>query len=223
MMNDYNGLSMSPNKMKKMLVELYDGKRFKRGEAIEKIRKEFIEQGGIIKDNYNMTSCFKIACKLLQKEGVIDNLDYGLWEIKTSSGEKATEAELPEEQVEVLEESRMVNGNTIQIGEGSGEVYVYYYPAYKELADLKGETTYPCKVGMTENGSINRVKDQHGTAMPELPYIGLIIHSNKARALEKTIHDALKYKECQSENSIGEEWFDTSIEMIQDICRPLMK
>ncbi len=102
------------------------------------------------------------------------------------------------------------------IGSGDEFVYVYYAPAYRELATLKRLEVWPCKIGRTIASITDRIYDQGiKTAFPEDPIIGLVIRTTDSMTLESTIHDALEACDCDIEDCPGTEWFNTSPERIE--------
>jgi hypothetical protein len=91
-----------------------------------------------------------------------------------------------------------------------GEVYVYSYPCYIELATLKNESSYPVKIGMTALTADERIAEQTTTAMPEFP---LLLHTFKTptpRALERALHGILESRGQVLESRVGSEWFRSS-------------
>ena len=103
------------------------------------------------------------------------------------------------------------NGNdgVRRIGSGNKSVYVYYYPAYKERAELREEDTWPCKVGYTEYANpIHRIYEQPKTAMPEKPEIALVIRTDQQTELEDAIHQLLDSDHIP--DAPGTEWFMTN-------------
>ena len=113
------------------------------------------------------------------------------------------------------------------LGEGSQEVYLYYYRAYRENAVLKkinpvwkvgyGEILWRCKIGEThDQDTATRVKQQIGVS-PEKPVIALIIRTDNSRRLEKMIKDILKFWNRQVKDAQGTEWFMTSPAEVESI------
>ena len=119
-----------------------------------------------------------------------------------------------------------------RLGEGSQEVYLYYYRAYRENAVLKkinpvwkvgyGKILWRCKIGEThDQDTKTRVKQQIGVS-PEKPVIALIIGTDNSRRLEKIIKDILKFWNRQVKDAQGTEWFMTSpaeVERIYDFLQ----
>lgn len=207
-MRDVSGLSLTPKEFKQLLIELFDGKQFKRKEAIDSICQYWKEQGGTVEEK-DYVSVFKRACKMLENEGIY-NKGYGVWVLKYKK-----------ETVEVFQAS--VNDNTKtyvidkEIGNGDSAVYIYYYDSYKELAELRNEVYFACKIGRTDTDPIQRVYSQMGTCFPEKPHIALVINCENSLELETALHAVLKFKHKQMSNSPGKEWFLTNPQEVEEI------
>jgi hypothetical protein len=101
-------------------------------------------------------------------------------------------------------------------------VYVYYYPAYKELAELKGEKAWRCKIGRTDSADpIFRIEDQTKTHIQEKPLVPLMIRTSNSYLLEKMIHDFLKFRDMKCRDSIGTEWYNTNPNEVEEIAKLL--
>lgn len=96
-------------------------------------------------------------------------------------------------------------------------MYLYYYDKYKELAKLKGQHMWECKIGRTNVNSVNRILGQVGASYPEPPHIALVINCNDSFLLEKALHCILKVKGRWLSDSPGKEWFITSPEEVENL------
>lgn len=114
-----------------------------------------------------------------------------------------------------------------RLGEGSQEVYLYYYRAYRENVVLKkinpvwkvdyGEVLWQCKIGEThDQDTETRVKQQIGMSS-EKPIIALIMKTGNSKGLEKMIKDILKFWDRQVKKAQGTEWFMTSPDEVERI------
>ncbi len=102
-----------------------------------------------------------------------------------------------------------------EIGKGVECIYMYYMPTYKELAELKGESVWPCKIGKTGVFAADRIKDQGATtAFAETPVLALVINTNHASMLERVIHSSLSILNLKL-NGPGSEWYSTSPEIVE--------
>lgn len=95
-------------------------------------------------------------------------------------------------------------------GKGENAVYLYYYECYRELAELKSEDIWPCKIGRTDRDPLVRILSQTSTALPEQPTVSFIIKTEDSLQLEKLIHSYLLLKNRKVQNSPGTEWFFTN-------------
>jgi hypothetical protein len=106
------------------------------------------------------------------------------------------------------------------VGTGSESVYAYFYPTYKEISELKGQTFWPIKIGRTDVG-LSRVQEQSRTSLPEHPIIAIEIRTYDSRSLECAIHSHLKYAGRRIDDAPGSEWYMTSPQEIEYIYNAL--
>lgn len=99
------------------------------------------------------------------------------------------------------------------VGRGSGQVYAWYYDTYRELTELKGEQHWPCKIGRSETGAGQRIREQTGYA-PEQPHYALLIRTDQSQQLESHLHGFLASRGRRLPNAIGTEWFNTNPEEV---------
>ena len=91
---------------------------------------------------------------------------------------------------------------------GKGTVYLFYYPAYKALAEEKGQEFWQCKIGMTVDNVEKRVGHQT-TGNPE-EAIALEFKTDRPRELESALHAILKLRGRHVTEGGGVEWFKTN-------------
>ena len=108
------------------------------------------------------------------------------------------------------------------IGKGPESVYVFYYPAYKELAELKGQDSWPCKIGKTTGNVYERVI-RHGTHLPERSRIAFILKMTDSNLWERLPQLILKGRLKDISEAPGREWFNTTPKEILRIIRGLVK
>ncbi len=210
-MYEYYGIDLTPAVMKDLLIKLFDGKQFKRNDAINKI-VEFHKQNGGIISNKNYAAVFKAATKWLKGNGLI-NCGYGVWRLNYEKNDI---------EVEEISEKQEINYTADEnIGTGDYSIYVYYYDIYKKYAEEKKEVYFPCKIGRTDRDPIQRVLGQCGTCYPEMPHISLIINWEDSARLETAIHSILKYQDKWLEEAPGTEWFMTNPEEIKKIYKEI--
>lgn len=201
---EYSGVKLFPTVFKELLVLLFDGKQFTRQTAIRVVTDYHLEHGGIIEEGRDVVSIFKKATQDLQKaEAGLINKGYGTWELHYQVKDMTEVFE------DIKTEDIAYSVDEI-LGTGSNAVYVYYYDVYKELAENKGNTEWPCKIGRTDRNPIQRVLGQAGTCYPELPHIALIIYCDDSSAFEAALHSILKFQNKWIKNAPGTEWFFTS-------------
>ena len=212
----YKGVELTPMVFADILITLFDGKIFRRDEAIVTVKRFHSDHGGLLgKKDY--VSAFKHCCQR-QIPNYLENVGYATWKLnyQESSCEVVVSPEpSPEEAAEPDIAADKV------LGSGGGAVYVYYFDIYKKLANLEEEVSWPCKVGMTDRDAISRVISQAGTAYPELPHIALVLKTDTPRELETALHAALKFKKRHMTDAPGKEWFQTTPEEVESLYEGL--
>lgn len=203
----YKGLDLTGRIFGELVIKLLKGKRFTRQEAIRLVKEYHMTNGGIC-ERKSYVQTFKSATRIYNE---IVNISYSVWEV--SDGEKPIEVVLrtPKQEDITYKQDKV-------IGEGDDIVYVYYYDGYKELHRLKGSDIYPCKIGMSSKREpLQRVVEQASSTLPEKPHIGLIIRCNDSKSLETALHNILKVKGRQIEDSVGHEWYFTTPEEVEQL------
>ena len=105
------------------------------------------------------------------------------------------------------------------VGTGSGAVYVYYLPAYQQLAGAAGAESWPCKVGKSTSGrAAERVNEQIEQS-PEKPRLALLLCTEEADKLERHLHSVLDAKGLRKVDARGGEWFQTSPKEVLSLAR----
>lgn len=207
----YSGVKLTPGIFSELLIELFDGNLFSRQNAIATISKHHTQSGGIIEQNRDLVAVFKKATQTMVKQNLgLFNKGYGMWELH----HKKQETKIINDNIEELKINYTVDES---IGEGDKAIYVYYYDAYKERASLKGNQTWECKIGRTDNDPIQRVMGQARTCYPEFPRIALIIKCSDSITLESALHNILKIRGKWISDAPGNEWFMTTPEEIKNI------
>ncbi len=204
----YSGIELTPSVFTELLVELFDGKQFKRQDAIDAIKSYHEKNGGILgKTNY--VNVFKKTASSLKDNGLA-NVGYGVWRL-TYNTKNVDYTITPREEKETTYIADKI------IGIGKSSVYVYYYDIYKMFAESINNNSWECKIGRTDRDPLSRVFDQAGTCYPELPHIALIINCDDSSLLESTIHNVLKIRGKWISKAPGKEWYITSPEEVEEI------
>ena len=210
----YKGVELTPNVFSDLLITLFDGKQFDRRTAVSIIIDYHKQHGGVVKPGKNVVSVFKKASQSLHDCG-IQNVGYGTWRLNY----KEKNTTIIESQIKEVTSYSVDK----ELGEGSNSVYLYYYDAYKELAELKGIKTWECKIGRTDVEPIQRILGQAGTCYPEMPHIALIMYCDDSLQLEMALHSILKVQKKNIESAPGKEWFLTSPQEIEEMYSMIMK
>lgn len=208
---DNRGLELVPSLFVNILIELFDGKIFKRQEAILEVKEYYVKTGGFLENDRDLIAVFKAATRLLKNKGLI-NQGYGTWKLNY----KKEDVEIVK--VESKNESKNIEYSADEeVGVGDCAIYVYFYDIYKKFAEINNTKFFECKIGRTDRDPIHRIFNQSGTCYPEKPHIALIIHCDNSKSLEAAIHSTLRYKGREVKGSLGKEWFMTSPEEIKEI------
>lgn len=205
---EYYGVRLVPEVVKKLVVEYLPGGRvFTKHEISDLICKKHVQLGGLIEKKTTIIHNIKKALIQLKKKGLVKFEDGEGWSVCSPSSVDVP-AEIADEGDTVVSSSAMSSDE--ELGVGSGVVYVYYYPIYKEMADLKGESIWECKIGKSVVDAYGRVKSQTGTSMPECPHIALVLNTDFENDLEKAIQLILKIRGQCLDSAPGKEWFITN-------------
>ncbi|MDE8668394.1 GIY-YIG nuclease family protein [Pseudarthrobacter sp. H3Y2-7] len=211
----YAGLPLTPNVIADLAPLLVPEPLFRRAELIAAVEDYHESQGGLPSES-GLTSQVKKALQVLQKNGSLEpSGGYGTWRWLRAPEVAELSALV---QPELSDEESLALEDVQAEGEGQGSMYVYYFPAYKDLAELRGEPTWPVKVGMTAAGNATvRVADQQGTAMPERPVLAYVRKTSTPRKLETAVQAILFFRGRQIEDAAGDEWFDSSPDEVRSI------
>ncbi len=232
MNNDYKyaDIPLTPKSAQPIIMNKFSGRVAERQEIVDTIVKIHCDQGGKPPQS-QAVGVVKKALAALKSAGKAENPSLGMWRIGSSPDSSETEAVASVESPQLSDEEEITQRDQPDspyektVGSGKGSVYLYYYPAYRQLAELNGESSWPCKVGKSERDPATRVEAQAATAMPEKPKIALRIQTDKPSELEKAIHKLLVKEGKQMKGAPGSEWFVTSpseIEEIHAILLPLV-
>jgi Meiotically up-regulated gene 113 len=162
--------------------------------------------------------------KDLKKKGFAVNPTVGYWRIHAvdsspaASDQRNTSANLPREEIvdypmqpESAEVRPVID---LEIGEGSGAIYVYYLPTYRQQVEQRGEDVWPCKIGRTDRDPLERILAQAAMALPERPRIALVLRTSMPLAWEAALHNVLTIRGLKIKDIPGSEWFLTSPDAI---------
>lgn len=212
----YRGIPLTPNVIADLAKDLMRTPMFRRSDLIEAVQDYHAANGGAVAQG-NITSATKKALSVLVNGGLLESTGaYGLWRWVSPpevAGEASMAAEADLEETEELD----VTDETVIDGKGSGCVYVYYFPSYKILADMRNFDRWPIKVGMTSLGNAQiRISEQQGTAMPEQPVVAYVRRTDTPLKLERLVHAVLFYR-GQKLDAPGSEWFSATPEEVKAI------
>ena len=197
--------SLTPNIARELIQELFAGQTIQKQEIVRIVDETHLERGGLArraKRHHPVT----MALSKMKRSGQADNPRQGHWLIPSST--------LDDDNVD----SELDNLDTERtIGSGKQSVYLYYYPAYQHLSELRGEEVWPCKIGKARNDPISRILSQTRTALPEYPKVGLIIRTDELSLMERTIQNILRLQGKHKQDAPGNEWFITSPSEVESV------
>ena len=197
----YSGESLTTKMARELIVELFKGQTVPKQHIIRSVDEEHLKRGG--KTAGTVVHPVTNALNALKSKDLAhnDNPGIGVWHIIDK--DKPTEED-----------------GVKRIGTGNSSVYLYYYPTYKQFAELREKETWPCKIGRSDYPNpIHRIYEQVGTGMPEKPKIAIVIQTNLPIELEKAIHKLLD----RVPDAPGTEWFWTNPSKVEDVYNIIIK
>ena len=212
-MNDqykYAGKTLTPNVARELIQELFAEQTVQKQEIMKVVDKTHLERGGLpARAKFPPVT---MALTEMKKAGLATNPSQGNWLIFS----------IPQNDDSVDVEQDDLKPEKI-IGSGKQSVYLYYYPAYKHLAESQAEEVWACKIGMARSDPINRILSQTRTALPEYPKVGLIINTDESSLMEGIIQDILRLLHRQKQDAPGNEWFITSPSEVEQIYENIFR
>lgn len=204
----YSGECLKMTMARELIIEFFEGQTVAKQDMIRKVDQIHLERGGKLSEN--IVHPVTDALNALKRKKLANNPNPGdgIWKIDAKTDKTIDD-------VDVGDES---DDGARQIGSGNNSVYVYYYPNYKQCAELQGKDTWPCKIGRSEyQNPIHRILEQAGTGMPEKPEIALVIQTNVPAEIEKAMHRLLDRDRMS--DAPGTEWFITNPSKVEEIYK----
>lgn len=223
----YHGIPLIPSIAKEFLLEYYTGDTFTRKEASEFISETHIERGGLPENYATVGALVKQSLQVLRRNGQAEYISHGnpqgrgRWRI-FDENEISEQNTLFDDIDDEDDESDIVleQQDTYKtIGTGDESVYMYYFSSDKELAELKGNNVYPCKIGKSNGDPVNRIMAQLGTSNHEMPILAFVMQTDSSSVLENVLQGILRLQNKMISGGVGKEWFMTSPEQIEDIYK----
>lgn len=219
---------LTPNFARRLIVSVLTeaGVPLKRDELAKRVLERHLKEGGT-RGQQSPQMIVKKALGYLREDNKVEKADgFGRWRLLIKNGDLQGPSISNEEFQESLEDEDDPYDQTIvpdgvqlepkKLGSGSESVYLYYHPNDYELAQLKGQNAWECKIGKTENADpIKRIFGQGAkTARSRPPVIALILLTDDCAALERALHASLRLLDAQVDSE-GQEWFTTSPHRIE--------
>ena len=196
---EYVEKPLTPRIAQHLILELFAGQTVQKQEMMRIVEETHQERGGL-PSQAQRNNPVTLALYNMRQEGQATKLgENNNWLISSSTQDDDSVDSEPDN----LEPEKI-------IGSGKQSVYLYYFPAYRRLAELQDEEVWACKIGKAKNDPLIRISSQTRTALPEYPTVGLIIKTNEFALMETTIQNILKLQGKHIRNAPGTEWFLTS-------------
>lgn len=196
----------------------------RRDQLLAELKDAYARAGGApVEDAKQLTRLKKALCAL-KNDGEVANPGYGVWMIADM---EADEIEKLVDRVEQASEDDDDVGEVAafaaqrSFGVGAQCVYAFYLPAYRALAEQRGERWWPMKIGKTTGDLAVRMAAL-STSMPETPCVALALRTDDANLLERALHAALKLRGRHLSEAGGSEWFRCSPDEVLDVYRFLV-
>ena len=195
----YAGKPLTEKIARELVIEIFSGEtNVEKKEIKQTVDETHTSRGGSL--STNEMHPVSNALSHLKKQGLASNSTRGKWSIFSN----------PDIRPSYLYDSDAAR----TLGTGKSAIYLYYYPAYRCLAESQGKEFWACRIGSTES--------QAGTAMPEAPEIRLILKTDDSENLEQTLHSVLKFRGRSIANAPGKRWFMTSPSEVEEIYKHIM-
>ena len=172
---------------------------------------------------------------LFRDEGVVDRLKHGWYQLGDAEGAARLILESPDRgddqaahegsDEDALDTDAPLSADITVwevVGSGAHSLYVFCYPADRELAGLRGEDSWPVKIGFTRLRAEQRVRqmlrdEATQTALPHFPEILLEVRHDDAAHIERFAHRLLQASGRSHEGGLGREWFIASPTIVKEI------
>ncbi|MCP5127503.1 MAG: GIY-YIG nuclease family protein [Gammaproteobacteria bacterium] len=223
LVNSHIELPLTPAIIKKLIFELFAGHLVQRQKIINEVTRIHLSRGGTLGRTKSITNSFKKALNNMLREGHAENPTLGHWRILEQNYQQskslllATTISSVSQVTEGISQPRIAAEKTF--GDGSGAIYLYYLPTYRDHAQQHGKSVWPCKIGRSNRDPLERVMNQIATALPEQPVIDFILRTPNPHAWEKAIHSILTIRGLNMKDSPGTEWFLTSPEEVISLMK----
>jgi hypothetical protein len=209
---EFRGVPLVPSILAALAPQVIAADTFRCSELAGAGEEFHLANGGLKSKGAHPSQQAKKAIRDLRSRGMIEQAGPKYWRFLEARDQvRVAIIEVPGESDVDGETEFDVSDDLIEEGVGSGNLYVYFYPAYRERAQSRVESRWPVKIGMTASGSAaSRISNQLGTALPETPVIAYIRRTDTPAKLERLVHSVLYFRGQTLEDAPGAEWFQSS-------------
>ena len=190
----YAGRPLTERIARELIIEIFSGKTgIKKKEIKQAVDDTHTSRGGMLSTNevHPVSSVLSV----MKKQGLANNPTRGEWSIFGN--------------FEVHPNDSFDSDAVRTLGSGKNAVYLFYYPAYRCLAECEDKDFWACK--------IEKAGSQVPTVMPEPPEIRLIFKTDDSENLEQTLHNVLKFRGRHIAGAPDGKWFMTSPSEVEEI------
>lgn len=207
----YRGVPLSPIACLQVVTTwVLSAEPMSRQAILDRVQAVHTDHGGVFKGGKHLLASLKKALNEGRGNGSLASPRTGYYRLAGPPSQKPRP---------VAELGAPADGFDASVGLGAGAVYVYYLPAYRQLADLTGAVSWPCKVGKSTTGrAVERIREQIEQA-PEKPRPALLLCTDEPEKLERHLHSVLDAKDLRVPEAQGGEWFRTSPEEVLSLAR----
>ncbi|MFG2786124.1 GIY-YIG nuclease family protein [Streptomyces sp. NPDC048419] len=205
----YRGMPLSPASCLDLLLQHAGDQPLTRGQIVLLLERLHAERGGTFKEPGHLLGAVKKALRTGKATGVLAHPRQGYYMQASAMAD-------PEASQEAVL-GHPADGFDAAVGRGSGSVYVWYLPAYRDRARSARSEHWECKVGMSAYSAARRVAEQG--YVPEKPVCALLIRTDHHRDLERYLHSVLDGRGRRVTAAVGTEWFRTNPAEVLSIAR----
>lgn len=212
------GVPLQPVYARQVLLKLLRERPiWQRIELCKRLQADHVAAGNFL-GNQDPLVVTKKALTYLRDSGSVQTDGRGNWSLTTNAqADESSNNSLLGNSSEISQATPALEkkDDRIELGEGAESVYLYYYETEKELALLKGQRSWQCKIGRTSGDVDQRVLAQAKTGRSKPPIVAVVIRSDYAAYLEQVIHNSFKMIDRHIDSELGGvEWFDTNPEQL---------
>lgn len=213
----YAGRHLTPAIITGLAPRLITGESFKRLELIAVVEEYHVSRGGLWSRSDPALQVKKALISMAQRGVIVRGDELGTWRWVEAPDQERGTAPDPGREFADGEDQLQPESCAGEERRLPGSLYAYYFPTYRGLAEAKGESFWPIKVGMTTADNPAARIAQQSAAMPEKPVLAYARRTATPARLEKAVHCILSYRGRLVEEASGSEWYRSNPQEIREI------